>query len=157
MIDLGPIISGGGIVLIREVWVWVRSRRSPEELAAKDRLIAVHEAEIARLKREVWAAKKDADDERRRRQEQVDRTVGVAARMRLDSQIDETEFEADLPTEVRERVERVVPKGSMRPAGIPDKKQLPDRAGRVDYDGLRLDEITPTALAPPMGTKRRGQ
>lgn len=153
--------GGGGIILGIGRFIAGLTKRGDD---AKDETIAllreqkaVADAEVVRLRKELAVSRSETEQARRVLESERDRTVGVAARMRMDSQVDEREFEEDLPTKVRQRVELVAPKGSIRPAGIPDKRRLAPGAGHADYDAVDVDNITPTALAPTMSGKHSGR
>lgn len=111
------VASGIGGVLVagtRELWSYFRKRTEGESVA-KDQVIAVLQSENAIKDRSIMRLGERLDETNAQLEKERLQTLGVAYRMRQDSQIDETEFEADMPTAVRDMADIVAPKKSLPP------------------------------------------
>ena len=164
----GAILGSGGILVAagRELWSWFR-KRTDEGSDAKDKAILTLEKSVSALESSLSHERlerarehRESKEDETRMQRKLDameatldrermQAAGTLSRMRMDSTVDEAEFEETLPTAVRNMADLVAPKESARPPGIPDKRKLPPGAGRQSYQGLQLEEITPTEVPRP--------
>lgn len=110
----GALVAGS-----REVWAWFR-KRADGETVAKDETIAVLKSESAQKDRSILRLGERLDSINDQLEKERLKTLGVALRMRMDSSVHEEDFEADMPTAVRDRLEIVAPKTPSLP---PSTKQ----------------------------------
>jgi hypothetical protein len=130
----GAIATGAG-ALFRS-----SERRADRESTAKDVTIAAYAAELAHERGERAREREEAaaslralggklDAMRAQLERERLQAAGVVGRMRLDSTVDETDFEPDMPTAVRNMADHLAPRKSTPPKGTPTPK-VPAPSGR---------------------------